>query len=77
MRLVEVFDIGIEVMPRKARRLMLVALLLLPGGAFINWYVQEKAAVYEEVLDELLNDVVQRLLPPRSDTLILEGPAAV
>lgn len=71
------FDIGVEVMPQKARRLVLVALPLLPGGAFVNWYVQEKAAGYEQLLNELLDDVVQQLLPPRSDTAVPEGPAAV
>lgn len=77
VRLVDVFDAGMEVLPRKVRRLLLVALLLLPGGAFVNWYVQEKTAGYQEMITELLDDVFEHLLPPHPDTSTPEGPEAV
>jgi hypothetical protein len=77
VRLVDVFDFGMEVLPRAVRRLPLIALLLLPGGAFVNWYIQEKTAGYQEIVTELLNDVLERLLPPDPDTWTLEGPEAV
>ena len=77
VRLVDFFDGSMEVLPRKVRRILLIALLLLPGGAFVNWYVEEKTAGYEELLNQLLNDVVEQLLPPGQVTSIPEGPEAV
>lgn len=71
------FDVGMKVLPRKARRLVLVVLLLLPGGAFVNWYVEEKTAGYEEMLEDLLYDLVQRISPPSPDRSKPEGPTAV
>ncbi len=74
---VDMFDVGMKVLPRRARRLVLVVLLLLPGGAFVNWYVEEKTAGYEELLDDLLYDLVQHISPPSPDRSIPEGPTAV
>lgn len=71
------FDAAMEVLPRKVRRLLLIGLLLLPGGAFVNWYVGERAAGYEELVNQLLNDVVEQLQPQHQDPPISEGPGAV
>ena len=77
VRLVDFFDASMEVLPRKLRRILLIALLLLPGGAFVNWYVQEKTAGYQEMVTDLLNDVFEQLIPPDPDTSTPEGPEAV
>lgn len=77
VKLVDAFDAGMEMLPRRMRRLLLVVLLLLPGGAFVNWYIQEKTSGYQEMVTELLNDVFERLLPADRDASPAEGPEAV
>ena len=75
--LVDVFDLIGAVLPRKVSRLLVVTLLLLPGGAFVNWYVQEKTAGYQEVMTELLEDLFDGLLPANNDTPDMRGTEAV
>ena len=76
VNLVDAFDLLGEALPRKARRLLLVALLLLPSGAFVNWYVQEKTAGYTALVTEMMEGLFDTLLPP-PETPPARGPEAV
>jgi hypothetical protein len=77
VRLVDWFDAGLEIVPRRVRRSVLVAPLLLPGGVFIDRYIQEKVAGCEELVTDLFDEVFDDLLPPDPDASIAEGLDAV
>ena len=76
MKLMDWFDVGLDVLPRRVRQLLLIGLLLLPGGAFVNWYVQEKTAGYTALVTEMMDGLFDTLLPPPEQPPA-RGPEAV
>lgn len=70
------FDFGMGELPRKVAKLVLVVLLLLPGGGFVTWYLHEKTAgmqeMVQDVMQDYLNGIAARLSPP---TVLQPAPA--
>ncbi|MBO3086628.1 hypothetical protein [Cellulomonas fengjieae] len=58
------FDFGMGALPRKVAKLVIAALVLIPGGGFAAWYVNEKAAGIEEMVQDYLDHLVATLSMP-------------
>lgn len=67
------FDFGMGVVPRKAARLVVLALVLFSGGGFITWYAQEKAESVQEMMQDYIDGLVAKLSP----STVVQHPAAV
>ena len=71
----DLFDLGLDLLPKKVARLVLLCLLLLSGGSVMTWYVQEKATSLQEVVQRVVSDMIEDLAPPPFATV--EPPKAV
>ena len=58
------FDFGMGELPRSVAKLVLVVLLLLSGGDFVTWYMHEKTAGMQEMVQDYLDGIALRLSPP-------------
>lgn len=74
MKLVDWFDLGMDALPKKAARLLLVGLLLVSGGRFMTWYVEEKAASIQEVMQGVLDQMIEDLTPHEPATMTPPKP---
>lgn len=70
------FDLGIRALPRKTRAVVVLVLLALPGGVWVNWYVNEKVGGYQQLVTEIIESFMDDLLP-QTERPVAPGPKAV
>lgn len=69
MKLVDWFDLGMDALPKKVTRLLLVGLILVSGGRVMTWYVQEKSASVQEVIEGVFGKMIEDLVPSKPVTM--------
>ena len=75
MHLVDVVDALFDGLPKKLARLLLVGLLVFSGGKFMTWYIVEKAASVNEIMQGVLDQMIEDPTPRPPVTVSPPKPA--
>lgn len=75
MKSVDLFDLGLDLLPGKLVRILLASGMVLTGGGLVTWYVEQKAVSLQEAMHDVLERVTEDLMPRRSVTV--DPPTAV
>ncbi len=58
------FDVGLGLLRKRTAQLVVVALVLLTGGRFVDWYVNEKVASAQEMMQDFVGTLMTNLATP-------------